>query len=161
MISRVAAKDAVRNLLNTQKQQACYPITLEIYADDVHKPHVKGGLTEGIEISIAHKGTDAVGIARLGRPVGIDIENIEERSPGFFDLVFNDQEMALLANRDKTEWATRFWVAKEAYGKYLGKGLQGNPKAYTVEAVNGEELTINNIIIRTIKHKNYIIGWTL
>lgn len=161
MISRVAAKDAVRNLLNTQKQQACYPITFEIYADDVHKPHVKGGLTEDIEISIAHKGTDAVSIARLGRPVGIDIENIEERSPGFFDLVFNDHEMALLANRDKTEWATRFWVAKEAYGKYLGKGLQGNPKAYTVEAVNGEELTINNIIIKTIKHKNYIIGWTL
>jgi len=161
MISRVAAKDAVRNLLNTQKQQACYPITFEIQADELHKPILKGGLTEGIEISIAHKGTDAVGIARLGRPVGIDIEVIEERSPGFFDLVFNAYELALFANRDKTEWATRFWVAKEAYGKYLGKGLQGNPKAYTIESINGEELTINNITIKTIKHKNYIIGWTL
>ena len=161
MISRVAAKDAVRNLLNMQKNQACYPIAFEIYSDEFRKPYVKGGLTADIQISIAHKGTDAVGIARLGQPVGIDIEHIEERSAGFFDLVFNDHEMALLQNRDKVEWATRFWVAKEAYGKYLGKGLQGNPKAYTVDTINGEELTINNITIKTIKHKNYIIGWTL
>ncbi|MBT2563885.1 4'-phosphopantetheinyl transferase superfamily protein [Pedobacter sp. ISL-68] len=161
MISRVAAKDAVRNLLNTQKNQACYPITFEIYSDEFRKPYVKGGLTDNINISIAHKGTDAVGIARFNEPVGIDIEHIEERSAGFFDLVFNDHEMALLESRDKTEWATRFWVAKEAYGKYLGKGLQGNPKAYTVEVINGEELCINNITIKTIKHKNYIIGWTL
>jgi 3-oxoacyl-(acyl-carrier-protein) synthase/phosphopantetheinyl transferase/malonyl CoA-acyl carrier protein transacylase len=161
MISRVAAKDAVRNLLNTQKNQACYPITFEIYSDEYRKPYVKGSLTDNINISIAHKGTDAVGIARFNEPVGIDIEHIEERSAGFFDLVFNDHEMALLESRDKIEWATRFWVAKEAYGKYLGKGLQGNPKAYTVEEINGEELRINNIKIKTIKHKNYIIGWTL
>lgn len=161
MISRVAAKDAVRNLLNIQKQEACYPITFEIYSDELRKPFVKGGLTAGIHISIAHKGTDAVGIARFDRPVGIDIETIEERSPAFFDLVFNDHELKLLAAQDKIEWATRFWVAKEAYGKFLGKGLQGNPKAYTIEGINGEELTINNITIKTIKHKNYIIGWTL
>jgi len=161
MISRVAVKDAVRNLLNTQKNQACYPITFEIYSDKHRKPYVKGGLTDNINISIAHKGTDAVGIARFNEAVGIDIEHIEERSAGFFDLVFNDHEMALLESRDKIEWATRFWVAKEAYGKYLGKGLQGNPKAYTVEEINGEELRINNITIKTIKHKNYIIGWTL
>ncbi|TCO24969.1 acyl transferase domain-containing protein [Pedobacter psychrotolerans] len=161
MISRVAAKDAVRNLLNTQKQQACYPITFEIYSDEFRKPYVKGGLTEGIQISIAHKGTDAVGIARFDQAVGIDIETIEERSHAFFDLVFNDHELELLAQKDKTEWATRFWVAKEAYGKFLGKGLQGNPKAYTVEKINGDELIINNITIKTIKHQNYIIGWTL
>ncbi len=161
MISRVAAKDAVRNLLNTQKQQPCYPITFEIYSDEFRKPYVKGGLTEGIQISIAHKGTDAVGIARFDQAVGIDIETIEERSPAFFDLVFNDHELELLAQKEKTEWATRFWVAKEAYGKFLGKGLQGNPKAYTVEKINGDELIINHITIKTIKHKNYIIGWTL
>jgi len=161
MISRVAVKDAVRNLLNTQKQQACYPITFEIYSDEFRKPYVKGGLTEGIQVSIAHKGTDAVAIARLNEAVGIDIELIEARSPAFFDLVFSDIEMLLLEGRDKTEWATRFWVAKEAYGKYLGKGLQGNPKAYTVSAVDGETLKINEKVIKTIKYNNYIIGWTL
>jgi 3-oxoacyl-(acyl-carrier-protein) synthase/malonyl CoA-acyl carrier protein transacylase/phosphopantetheinyl transferase len=160
MISRVAVKDAVRNLLNKAKQQACYPITFEIKSDELGKPYPHGGLTDGIHISIAHKGTDAVGIAQFDKPVGIDIETIEERGEGFFDMVFSETEIILLADRDKAEWATRFWVAKEAYGKYLGKGLQGNPKAYAVQEVKGDELRINDIFIKTLKHKNYIIGWT-
>jgi acyl transferase domain-containing protein/phosphopantetheinyl transferase len=160
MISRVAIKDAVRSLLNKAKQQACYPITFEVKSDDLGKPYVSGGITDGIHISIAHKGTDAVGIARFDKPVGIDIETIEDRGEGFFDMVFSDAEISLLEYKDKAEWATRFWVAKEAYGKYLGKGLQGNPKAYTVQEVKGDELRINDIYIKTLKHKNYIIGWT-
>ncbi|NQX40045.1 Acyl transferase domain-containing protein [Pedobacter steynii] len=161
IISRVAVKDAVRNLLNQQKNAACYPISFEVRSDEVHKPYLQGPMTDGISISIAHKGTDAVGIARFDRAVGIDIEKIEERSEGFYELVFSVAEQVLLAGKDKAEWATRFWVAKEAYGKFLGKGLQGNPRAYVIEEIMGEELRINNIIIRTIKHKNYIIGWTL
>ena len=160
MISRVAVKDAVRNLLNIEKQQACYPITFEIKSDERQKPYPHGGQTAGIHVSLAHKGTDAVGVARLDRPVGIDIESIEERTTGFFDLAFADTEMALLEGKDKAEWATRFWTAKEAYGKYLGKGLQGNPKAYVVEEIRGEELRIKDIFIKTIKRNNYIIGWT-
>nr|WP_199074998.1 type I polyketide synthase [Pedobacter sp. ASV19] len=160
LISRVAVKDAVRNLLNLEKQQACYPIELEIGSDEVRKPYVTGPGTDDIQISIAHKGTDAVGIARYNSPVGIDIEQIEERSQGFYEMVFSESEQALLAGKEKNEWATRFWVAKEAYGKYLGKGLQGNPKTYTIEEIRGEELRINDIFIYTIKHKNYIIGWT-
>lgn len=161
MISRVAVKDAVRNLLQLQKQQACYPITFSVRSNEVHQPYLQGDLTAGIHISIAHKGTDAVGIAQYDRPVGIDLELIEERSEGFYELVFSAGEQALLADREKSEWATRFWVAKEAYGKYLGKGLQGNPKAYTIAEIKGETLRINDIFIQTIKYKNYIIGWTL
>jgi 3-oxoacyl-(acyl-carrier-protein) synthase/phosphopantetheinyl transferase/malonyl CoA-acyl carrier protein transacylase len=160
MISRVAVKDAVRNLLNKTRQQACYPITFEVKSDELGKPYVNGGLTEDIHISIAHKGTDAVGIAQFDKPVGIDMETIEERGEGFFDMVFSESEMNMLKDKDQAEWATRFWVAKEAYGKYLGKGLQGNPKAYTVQEIKGDELRINDIYIKTLKHKNYIIGWT-
>lgn len=160
VVSRVAVKDAVRGLLNREKQQACYPIEFEIKADELGKPYPQGGLADGIHVSIAHKGTDAVGIARFDRPVGIDIETIEERSSGFFDMVFTDGEMALLKDKDQAEWATRFWVAKEAYGKYLGKGLQGNPKAYAITQIIGDELRINDVYIKILKHKNYIIGWT-
>lgn len=160
MISRVAVKDAVRNLLNKTKQEAYFPIAFEIRSDEFRKPYPHGSMTDGIHVSIAHKGTDAVGIAQYDRSVGIDIERIEERSEGFGDLVFSEEEKVLLADKDKAEWATRFWVAKEAYGKYLGKGLQGNPKAYTIQEIRGEELRINDIFIKTIKHKNYIIGWT-
>ncbi|NRF39735.1 type I polyketide synthase [Pedobacter foliorum] len=160
MISRVAVKDAVRNLLNKTKQEAYYPIAFEIRSDEFRKPYPHGSMTDGIHVSIAHKGTDAVGIAQYDRSVGIDIERIEERSEGFGDLVFSEEEKALLADKDNAEWSTRFWVAKEAYGKYLGKGLMGNPKAYTIQEIRGEELRINDIFIKTIKHKNYIIGWT-
>ena len=62
---------------------------------------------------------------------------------------------------DLAEWTTRCWVAKEAYGKYLGLGLQGDPKAYRIEEVRGDVLRIRDVVIKTIKHKNYIIGWTL
>lgn len=160
IISRVAVKDAVRNLLNKEKRSSYYPIEFEIKSDEFRKPYLHGSMTEGIHVSIAHKGTDAVGIARHDKSVGIDIERIEERNQGFQDLVFSDSEKTLLEGRDNAEWATRFWVAKEAYGKYLGKGLQGNPRAYTISEISGDELKVNDIYIKTIKHKNYIIGWT-
>lgn len=161
MVSRVAVKDAVRNLLRQQKDHACFPITFEISSDEAGKPYLIGDLTEDIHVSLAHKGKEAVGIARYGSPVGIDMETIEERSSGFYGLVFTENELALLKDRDQAEWTTRFWVAKEAYGKFLGTGLKGNPKAFEVEHIKEDHLWISNIEIKTIKHKNYIIGWTL
>jgi acyl transferase domain-containing protein/phosphopantetheinyl transferase len=161
MVSRVAVKDAVRNLLRQQKDHACFPIAFEVRSNEVGKPYLIGDSTEDIHVSLAHKGKEAVAIARYGSPVGIDMELIEERSSGFYDMVFTDRELALLKDRDQAEWTTRFWVAKEAYGKFLGVGLKGNPKAYEVELIKDDHLWINQIEIKTIKHLNYIIGWTL
>lgn len=161
MVSRVAVKDAVRNLLREQKNHTCYPITFEIGSDELGKPYLISDFTQDIHVSLAHKGKEAVAIARHGKSVGIDMETIEERSSGFYDLVFTDSELELLKGRDQAEWTTRFWVAKEAYGKFLGKGLQGNPKAYEVQLIKDDHLWINQTEIKTIKHQNYIIGWTL
>ncbi|GAA3943336.1 4'-phosphopantetheinyl transferase superfamily protein [Chitinophaga oryziterrae] len=158
IISRVAVKDAVRALLKQQKQEAYYPIEFEVRTDAAGKPFPQGSMTNGINISIAHKNTDAVGIARFDKPVGIDIEEISEKSAGFTELVFTESELKLITD---PEWIIRGWVAKEAYGKYLGKGLQGNPKAYTIEEITGDTLRIKDVSIKTIKHNNYIIGWTL
>jgi 3-oxoacyl-(acyl-carrier-protein) synthase/phosphopantetheinyl transferase/malonyl CoA-acyl carrier protein transacylase len=161
MISRVAVKDAVRALLQRERQQSCYPITFHTGSDASHKPFVAGDMVRGIEVSLAHKGTDAVAIASGSKAVGIDIELIAVRTDGFMNLSFTAQELKLIKDKDQAEWSTRLWVAKEAYGKMLGQGLKGNPKAYEVEHINKEELLINDTKIRTIKHKNYIIGWTL
>ncbi|HBV15847.1 beta-ketoacyl synthase N-terminal-like domain-containing protein [Chryseobacterium carnipullorum] len=161
MVSRVAVKDAVRNLLREQKNHPCFPITFEIGKDEVGKPYLIGDITEDIHISLAHKEKDAVGIARNGGPVGIDMEIMQERSSGFYDLVFTDHELTLLKDRDQAEWTTKFWVAKEAYGKFLGTGLKGNPKAFEITHIEGDHLWINQTEIKTIKHKKYIIGWTL
>ncbi|MFA9189284.1 4'-phosphopantetheinyl transferase superfamily protein [Flavobacterium magnesitis] len=161
MVSRVAVKDAVRNLLKQEKNHPCFPITFEIGSDEAGKPYLIGDMTKNIHISLAHKGKDAVGIAQSGKPVGIDMEIIEERSSGFYDLVFTDNELVLLKGKDQAEWTTRFWVAKEAYGKFMGTGLKGNPKRLEVEKITEDSLWINKIEIKIIKHKNYIIGWTL
>jgi 3-oxoacyl-(acyl-carrier-protein) synthase/phosphopantetheinyl transferase len=161
MVSRVAVKDAVRNLLKQEKNHPCYPITFEIGKDEFGKPYLISDFTENIHISLAHKGKDAVGIAKSGKSVGIDMEIIEERSSGFYDLVFTDNELVLLKDRNQAEWTTRFWVAKEAYGKFMGTGLKGNPKRFEVEKITDDSLWINQTEIKTIKHKNYIIGWTL
>jgi 3-oxoacyl-(acyl-carrier-protein) synthase/phosphopantetheinyl transferase len=161
MVGRVAVKDAVRNLLKQEKNHPCYPITFEIGKDEFGKPYLISDFTENIHISLAHKGKDAVGIAKSGKSVGIDMEIIEERSSGFYDLVFTDNELVLLKDRNQAEWTTRFWVAKEAYGKFMGTGLKGNPKRFEVEKITDDSLWINQTEIKTIKHKNYIIGWTL
>lgn len=161
MVSRVAVKDAVRNLLKKEKNHPCFPITFEVGKDEVGKPFLIGDSTKDIHISLAHKGKDAVGIAKSGKPIGIDMEIMEERSSGFYDLVFTDNELALLKGKDQAEWTTKFWVAKEAYGKFIGTGLKGNPKNFEVEKITEDSLWINQTEIKTIKHKNYIIGWTL
>jgi phosphopantetheinyl transferase len=161
IISRVAVKDAVRALLYNQKQEAYYPIEFEMKADEAGKPFPDGSMTNGIHVSLAHKHKEAVAIARYDTPVGIDIEEISDKSEGFNALAFHPEELALIAAKDNTEWIIRCWVAKEAYGKYLGKGLQGNPKKYVIEEINGDTLRIKDISIKTIKHNNYIIGWTL
>lgn len=161
MVSRVAVKDAVRDLLNKERKHACYPITFEICSDDLGRPYLLGEPTKDIHISLAHKGKEAVGTARSGRPVGIDMEIMEERGPGFYPLVFTKLEMDLLEGRNQAEWTTRFWVAKEAYGKFLGTGLKGNPKQYEVGRIQGENLWIGETEIKTIIHEKYIIGWTL
>jgi acyl transferase domain-containing protein/phosphopantetheinyl transferase len=160
IISRVAAKDAVKALLHRSEKGLHYPVEFAVAATEAGQPFPEGGAATGIRLSLAHKNTDAVAIARYDRPVGIDIEEIREHNTAFKELVFDPAELALIGSRDEAEWLTRFWVAKEAYGKSLGKGLLGNPKAYTVEDIKGNDLLIKGIIIHTIKYKNYIIGWT-
>ncbi len=223
-IGRIAGKDAVRALLLRLKKEAYYPIELDIVNDGQGRPLVRGNGARGVSVSLAHKGTDSVAIARYGSPVGIDIERIEHRDEDFVKGAFCPEELALWAEtwqeradgeetaqvrvggateggedeenavdgreggeegdgegtgeghpndevrsgwifaagqEDMDEWITRLWVAKEAYGKYIGVGLKGNPKNWRVEEVKDDLLRIKEVVIKTIKYQNYIIGWTL
>ncbi|MCO6564118.1 MAG: 4'-phosphopantetheinyl transferase superfamily protein [Apibacter sp.] len=162
LISRVCIKDCVRDHINNQFGIKYFPIEFTIQHDERNKPSIHGvPETDSLEISIAHKGSNTVSIVS-NRPVGIDLEIIEERDKGFLDIAFTEKEINLIKSKDDiAEWSTRFWVAKEAYGKMLGIGLNGNPKQYEVISINGENLTINNTVVKTIKHNNkFIIGWT-
>ncbi|MDR1136249.1 MAG: 4'-phosphopantetheinyl transferase superfamily protein [Clostridiales Family XIII bacterium] len=168
LISRIALKDAVRSYVKGDDENYPFPVAINVSYDENGKPYVYGDGELGeklkaLHISLAHKGMRSVAIAS-GKPVGIDLEAIEERSDDFKKLAFTEKELDMLAGlgQDRAdEWCTRFWVAKEAYSKMLGTGLGGNPKAFEVEAVNGEELIIGGVSVKTmIYEEDFIIGWT-
>lgn len=162
LISRIALKDSLRDYVKSHKSKKTFPIEYFIKHDDRNKPLVYGiDEVAGLEVSIAHKGTDSVATTS-DKPLGIDIELINARSEEFMKMSFTESELRLLANKDQAEWSTRFWVAKEAYGKKLGLGLQGNPKGYEVKEIIGDdELIIEDCKVKTMKFKDFIIGWTI
>jgi 3-oxoacyl-(acyl-carrier-protein) synthase/phosphopantetheinyl transferase len=164
LIRCITVKDAVRKYLQKDEEEdLLYPIEISVQYNEKGKPSVCGpDQLKGVEISIAHKGSEVVVIV-ADQPVGIDIEKIEDKDQGFKEVAFTEQELALIKTKgeDEAEWLARFWVAKEAYGKKLGLGLQGNPKQYEVESVDGGFLRIKDTIIETIKHReNFVVGWT-
>jgi phosphopantetheinyl transferase len=161
IISRIAAKDAVRARIMEKYGRKSYPIEIAIDHDGAGKPTVRGPEeADGLNISISHKENESV--AFVGeKPVGVDIELICDRSPDFMELSFTPGERALIAERDEAEWSTRLWTAKEAYGKMLGRGLEGDPRKHEVERIEGESLFIGAQKINTVRHKeNYIVAWT-
>jgi acyl transferase domain-containing protein/phosphopantetheinyl transferase len=161
IISRIAAKDAVRTYILEKYGKKTFPIEVVIDHDEKGKPFVRGlDEVNGLEISLSHKENESVAFVSE-RPVGVDIERIGDRSPDFMELSFTDRERALLEGRDPAEWSTRLWTAKEAYGKMRGTGLAGNPKKHEVDRIEGDSLFIGDQEIHTVKHKEkYIVAWT-
>lgn len=166
---RVAAKDAVRKYLwEKQGRFDLFPKELLIRNDSrgqpLVAPHLTGCFSEQIHISIAHK--DLFAIAVAGRqPVGVDIEKIEPRSLEFAKLAFSNSELQLLPRCDNQQlddqWTARFWVAKEAFAKMTGSGLEGNPKQFLVSEIDGQNLRVNDHWVSTRIVGTYIIGWTV
>ena len=165
LLGRIAAKDAIRDILMRSEGKVSHPASFTILNNAVGCPEVIStapSTNSPINVSIAHKKGLAVARAAIGKNIGVDVEEIKPRDANFIDMVMNAQEQCLLTSTmDKNEWITRVWVAKEAFGKSLGKGLQGSPKNYVLTAVKGDELIIEGVTVRTIKYKQTIIGWTL
>ncbi len=162
-LGRISAKDAIRDYLMTTQQQIGHPSLFTIGNDEKGKPVVQQTETDlPLHISIAHKKDIGVGICSEV-PVGIDVEVIEERSTSFTIEMLNPDEVQLFEKHGGgATLLTRMWVAKEAYGKQLGLGLQGHPKQYHITEIQGDDICINGIWIHTIMYTNkYIIGWTI
>ncbi len=157
---RIAAKDAVRNLLFERGRRSVFPLEVGIGADATGRPRVTGPLAGNIRISIAHKPGIAVAIAREGVDVGIDVETIEPRNDSFTAFAFGEDELRLLPAGNRDEWLTRFWSAKEATGKARGTGLAGNPRGFKVMQVEGERILVDATWIRTRNLGTHVMAWT-
>ena len=148
LMGRWVAKDAVRMYLRKHHGVELCPADIEITADENGNPLPGGPWVHDIEdvpvVSLAH--TDGVSVAVAGfnpgsKGVGIDIEQIRQRKPGFDRIAFVPEEQELLHLLDESshqEWVTRLWCAKEAVSKALGQGLIEGPQSLAVQKLDSQ-----------------------
>jgi 4'-phosphopantetheinyl transferase len=90
--------------------------------EEYGKPYIKG--YPYFYYNISHT-RNALAVVVADNPVGVDIEKLREAEPGIAKRFFAADEQEYIDNAD-SEKDRRFydiWTKKEAYIKYLGKGL--------------------------------------
>jgi phosphopantetheinyl transferase len=149
--ARTAAKEAVAELLREAHGLDLLPAEIEILTGERGAPVVAA---PGIErlgvvpvVSLAHTQGEAVALAALvgsgsDDSIGIDIEHLSQRPPGFAEAALNEDERGLLSGVEPEradEWLLRSWCAKEAVGKALGSGMApGSPEAPALVSLDSQ-----------------------
>ncbi|MFN4258612.1 MAG: acyltransferase domain-containing protein [Gemmataceae bacterium] len=152
VFSRIAAKDAVRTLWLRHVGEKLFPADMEVVQDEYGKPSVRLRGQTPVRplpnVSIAHSGRMIAVLAAFRPWVGVDVEHITARGPSFDNLSFDEEEKALLNEweHDHDEWVTRFWCAKEALTKALGRGLIAGPRSALVRGVDPVSGTLQLIL---------------
>jgi len=185
---KVAAKDALIMFLKAHHGIELSPADIEITADEHGRPVPQGAWTEHVPVvpalSITH--TDGLAAVLVGncandQRIGIDVELLRQNMPGFDRLAFAAEEQSLLNSLDESsrqEWMTRFWCAKEAVAKALGRGLTEGPQSLAVQQINTQtgviylslrgklaemfpEFASSRIVAYTAREEDYIIACSL
>lgn len=81
LLGRIAAKDAVRELLWESGAGPVFPAEIQVGTDHQGRPCPEGPLAHGLHLSLAHKDRIAVALAHRSGPVGIDIERVTDDPP--------------------------------------------------------------------------------
>jgi acyl transferase domain-containing protein/phosphopantetheinyl transferase len=160
LAGRIAAKDAVRDLLWRKGRGPTFPVEVEVASEPSGEPRVRAPAGERLRVSIAHKDDLAVAIAGAGAAVGIDLERIAPRSEGFEEIAFTDAERARLPAASRDEWVTRLWSAKEAVAKARGTGLSGNPRRFEASEIAEERFCVDGTWVETRREGEYVVAWT-
>ncbi len=182
LLGRVAAKRAVHDHLTLRKFASIDPTRIVVENDALGCPNlrVRGArlATRGIKVSIAHKRTVGVAVAARVRPflcatdhrppagVGIDVESIDRRPASFECAVLSASERRLQAAHqdDRDTWLTRVWAGKEAVAKATGRGLEGRPRDFEVDAIDDRRMRCGGRWVTTeplhTAHGRFIVAWT-
>lgn len=138
LLGRIAAKDAVRNLLWDGGAGPVFPAEVPVGNDSVGRPLAGGPLARGLRLSLAHKDRVAVALAHRTHAVGIDVETVTADPDALIRVAVTPGELRLaeaLSDREATGLPaalTLLWCAKEAAAKAEGTGLGGRPRDWTV-----------------------------
>jgi len=157
---RIVAKDAVRNHLWENGSSPIFPVEISIGQEPQGAPFVQGPFESDLRISISHSGDMSVASVAEGVNVGIDLERIETRPDSFLDIVLTDREKKLLRGREKDEWVTRMWCAKEAVAKAHKIGLGGSPKRFEIGEIDGDRIYVNGTWVQTALEEAHVVAWT-
>ncbi|MFD5512874.1 beta-ketoacyl synthase N-terminal-like domain-containing protein [Streptomyces sp. NPDC127051] len=191
LLGRIAAKDAVRHHLWRHSGDPVFPAEVRILNHEGGRPFALGvhdRRLPDIDISLAHRAEAAVAIARPRAPgqappgIGIDIEEIAERSQATMAVALSDAERTLLDalcppdGDSVAKWFTKFWAAKEAVAKAEGTGLRGRPRDFTVNEAASDGLVVTVTAANAdrryqvhcaavsnppgLPERHYIVAWT-
>ncbi|RST04853.1 acyltransferase domain-containing protein [Streptomyces sp. WAC07149] len=145
LLGRIAAKDALRQLLWDGGAGPVFPAEVPVGNDPAGRPLALGPLASGFRLTIAHKDRVAVALAHPGRAVGIDVEPVAADPDALVRVALGPGELALAEALSGT-WGgprgagglpaalTSLWCAKEAAAKAHGSGLGGRPREWRVSA---------------------------
>jgi acyl transferase domain-containing protein/phosphopantetheinyl transferase len=173
LLGRMAAKDAVRQLLWQQGMGPLFPAEITIVANLYGRPFAYGPFPKPLAVSVSHAakyGAAMVLPPVCGDYVGINIEKVEQRDPSFEGGVLTARESDLLDRlaqvADRESWFTRFWSAKEAVAKAVGSGLQGKPPEITVvDAQPGGLLRVRcsteklDVLTTVVGEGSHVVAW--
>jgi phosphopantetheinyl transferase len=168
LLGRVAAKEAVRLLLQKHGGIDVWPADIEIKPDEYGRPIVEGPWKTSIPftpvISLTHSRGSPLALAAAsenGIRLGIDMENVRPMHERFSELAFWPKERELidsLGAGDSSEWILRLWCAKESVGKALGRGLLGGPRDLILRSIDKESgrlsLEISGTLSTEMAHLN-------
>jgi phosphopantetheinyl transferase (holo-ACP synthase) len=168
LAARTAAKECVAELLRDAYGLELLPAEIEILPDERGAPIVLAPGLEGLAelplVSLTHAHGHAAAFASLapphaGRGVGIDIEPLVSRAPGFEQAALGEAERRLLEPLPADaaeEWLLRLWCAKEAAGKALGAGLGGWTGAPQARAIE-----LDSEVVELDAAGRRLLAWTL
>lgn len=145
LFGRIAAKEAVRRFLKNFYQARWSDADIQIWPDDMGKPHALGAwsefLTTKLDIAIAHTAQFVIAIAAANMRVGVDVESTARNlSEEFTAGVFVPEELELAAHAlNSSQAIIRFWCAKEAVSKALGTGIRYSPREMIVAGYEPEK----------------------
>ncbi|MCB5182410.1 4'-phosphopantetheinyl transferase superfamily protein, partial [Streptomyces antimicrobicus] len=140
LLGRIAAKDAVRQLLWDRGAGPVFPAEVPVVSDRYGRPVPQGPLASGVRLSLAHKDAVAVALAHPTEPVGIDVEPVTADPAALVRVALGPGELAFAEELAAAEGLalpaalTALWCAKEAAAKAAGSGLGGRPREWRVAA---------------------------
>lgn len=156
LLGRIAAKRAVLACLLATGSAGLEATEVAVANDERGCPRVlitaRCSGNHDVVVSLAHKPAIAVALAAPGSrgvSLGVDVEQVEERSAAFEQAALTTWERALPVLEPRSRWLTRLWAVKEATAKATGRGLQGRPKDFEIEAAHFPRLRCNGRWVST------------